>query len=267
MVEKYIDDAGQMHGKVDFLPRILSLVPSLTELQFALGLGNQVVGRTHYCVHPARAINKIPCVGGTKKINFRKAADLNPTHALVNIDETPKSLADKLNNMGIETIVTHPLLIKDNRKLFQLLGGIFGARNRAKQLTEDFDRALRKLQSLSHKWQPKRALYLIWTNPWMTVSPDTYIGDVLKQANWMLHAYTPEERYPTISLNDRVLRDVDLVLFSSEPFPFSVNHVREFQQNFPAHAEKAKLIDGEMVSWYGSRAITGLHYLANFADQ
>ncbi|MBM08359.1 MAG: cobalamin-binding protein [Magnetovibrio sp.] len=266
MVDSYVDDAGQVHGRVKSLPRILSLVPSLTELLFALGLGKQVVGRTHYCVHPVPAITKIPCVGGTKKINFRKAADLNPTHALVNIDETPKSLADNLSNMGIEIIVTHPLIIKDNLKLFKLLGGIFRSTDKAEELTIAFDQALRELLNRSNKWLPKKTLYLIWEKPWMTISPDTYIADVLKQANWITNTYSSVDRYPKINLNDHILRAVDLVFFSSEPYPFNEKHLRKFQQNFPEHAEKAKLIDAEMGSWYGSRSIIGLHYLADFAD-
>ncbi len=265
MADRYIDDAGQVHEQIMTHPRVLSLVPSLTELHFALGLGDQIVGRTNYCIHPAEAIADIPSVGGTKKINLKKATALNPTHALVNIDETPKLLADKLSSMSIKVIVTHPLVAKDNCKLFKLIGGIFGATERATKLSKDFDQALAALVEKSQAWNKQNVLYLIWQDPWMSISPDTYIANVLKQANWLIHTFPSDERYPTISLNSRILRDVDHVLFSSEPFPFSEKHVHYFQQNFPEHADKAKLIDAEMVSWYGSRSINGLRYLADFA--
>ena len=265
MVKSLIDSAGKAHEKIITPPRVLSLVPSLTELHFDLGLGEQIVGRTNFCIHPATAIANIPSVGGTKKINFDKVTSLNPSHVLVNIDETPKELAEKLGSIGIEVIVTHPLVAKDNCKLFHLIGGLFGAADRATELTKNFDEALATLIEKSRAWAQQNALYLIWQNPWMTISPDTYIADVLKQANWQILKYPNGGRYPTISLDTCILEEVDLVLFSSEPFPFNQKHLHQFQQDFPKHAEKARLIDAEMVSWYGSRSIEGLHYLTNFA--
>ena len=265
MVERFIDNAEKVHEQIITPPRILSLVPSLTELHFDLGLGEQIVGRTNFCIHPAPAIANIPSVGGTKKINFDKVTALSPSHVLVNIDETPKELAEKLGSIGIEVIVTHPLVAKDNCKLFHLMGGLFGAADRAAELIKNFDEALAALVEKSQAWAQQNALYLIWQNPWMSVSPDTYIADVLKQANWHILTYPSEERYPTISLDTCTLEEADLVFFSSEPFPFNQKHLHLFQKDFPEHADKARLIDAEMVSWYGSRSINGLRYLADFA--
>ena len=267
MVERFIDDAGNAHKQTINPPRILSLVPSLTELLFDLGLGELIVGRTNFCIHPATGITNVPSVGGTKKINVDKVSALKPSHVLVNIDETPKELAEKLGSKGIEVIVTHPLVTIDNRKLFHLIGGIFGATERAAQLTKAFDETLAALIEKSQAWAKQNALYLIWQNPWMSISPDTYIADVLKQANWHVPEYPGEGRYPTVSLDTCTLDEVDLVFFSSEPFPFSQKHLYQFQKDFPEHAKKARLIDAEMVSWYGSRSINGLRYLAGFASR
>ena len=99
----------------------------------------------------------------------------------------------------------------------------------------------------------------------MSVAAETYIADMLKQANWHILPHAGAKRYPSITLDTYVLKEVSVVLFSSEPFPFTEKHLHQFQRNFPEHADKARLIDAEMVSWYGSRSIEGLHYLTNFA--
>ena len=265
MVERFIDNGGAVHEKIITPPTVLSLVPSLTELHFDLGLGEQIVGRTNFCIHPATGVADIPSVGGTKKINFDKVTALNPSHVLVNIDETPKELAEKLASIGIEVIVTHPIVARDNCELFQLIGGLFGAVDRAAELTKKFSDAIAALTEKSQAWDRQNALYLIWQDPWMSISPNTYIADVLRQANWHTPRHPNKGRYPAICLDTHILQEVDLVLFSSEPFPFNQKHLKQFQKDFPAHADKARLIDAEMVSWYGSRSINGLRYLAKFA--
>lgn len=258
------DDAGQTHPPAGADVRILSLVPSLTELLFDMDLAGTLVGRTSFCVHPQPAVADIPSVGGTKRINMKKVAALAPTHALVNIDETPKRMADALAAEGISVIVTHPIEVTDNRRLFHLLGGIFDRTRQAAALARRFDAALARLDSEA---APRKALYLIWQDPWMTVSRDTYISRFLALAGWRTAAHDPAVRYPELSLDDRLIAGVDDVLFSTEPFAFTEKHVEAFRREFPAHAAKARLIDAEMVSWYGSRAIAGLEYLKGFAAE
>ena len=99
----------------------------------------------------------------------------------------------------------------------------------------------------------------------MCVSPETYIADMLKQANWHILPHESANRYPAIDLNTDILKKVDVVLFSTEPFHFTEQHIHQFKKDFPEHASKARLINGEMLSWYGSRSIKGLGYLTNFA--
>lgn len=251
--------------------RILSLVPSLTELLFDLGLAANLVGRTHYCIHPTKQVAAITSVGGTKKINMERVRDIAPTHALVNVDENPKGMADSLRDSGINVIVTHPMHPDDNIALYRLIGDTFCVPDKADSLIQLYNRARHAFADASGLPE-QHALYLIWKDPWMAISADTYIGNMLGLVNW--RTVTPganpglegdAARYPEVAINEATLDDVDLVLFSSEPYAFGEADIQAFREAFPAHAHKAHLIDGEMTSWYGSRAIEGLGYIRKFA--
>jgi ABC-type Fe3+-hydroxamate transport system substrate-binding protein len=244
----------------------VSLVPSITELLFDLGLGDSVVGRTAFCVHPKGQVRRARSVGGTKQVNFDKLQQLDPTHVIVNIDETPKRLADELAALGCEVVVTHPIEVLDNVALFRLMGGLFGREREAEDLCSRFLSAYEALEEAARFAPEQPVLYLIWKEPWMTVSPDTYISRMLAVVHWRTQ---PRDgtgpRYPAIDLEEELLAGCERVLFSSEPFPFQERHLEDFRRTFPAHAGKAAMIDGAMVSWYGSRAIAGLSYLRRLA--
>lgn len=263
------DDAGAEHRPAGPEARILSLVPSLTELLFALGLGPRVVGRTRFCVRPRDRVAAVETVGGTKTVKMEKILALRPSHAVVNKDETPKELAQALAGHGIRVIVTHPVKVSDNPGLYRLLGGIFGAEAEARALTARFDESYRSVCSKHKKSASRRVIYLIWKKPWMTVSGDTYISNMLSLIGWHPAVRPapgdPADRYPEIALAEDMLAATDLVLFSTEPFPFTEKHIAEFRAEFPAHAAKARLVDGQLLSWYGSRAIEGLRYLQELA--
>lgn len=265
------DYLGQTHAPAPDA-RVLSLVPSLTELMFDLGLAQHLVGRTQFCIHPTNKIESIPSVGGTKKIKMDRVRDLAPTHALVNVDENPKEMADELSGMGIDVIVTHPMHPDDNPALYHLIGHTFGADAEAAAYAAAYKTA-RAAFDVAGAYPTKNALYLIWKDPWMAISADTYIANMLELVNWKVATPGADPllkgdaaRYPEVKIDDGTLKDIDLVLFSTEPFTFTDDHIAEFEKTFPAHAHKARLIDGEMTSWYGSRAVRGLTYLRNFAD-
>lgn len=257
-----IDAAGVLHRPVGAGARIVSLVPSLTELLFDLGLGDRVVGRTAFCVHPKDRVKAVSSVGGTKTINMRKLRRLAPTHAVVNIDETPRVLAEQLAAEGIVVVVTHPVEVADNLMLYRLIGCVFGAEAAAEALAERFRQAYALTIDAARGRPLRRVLYLIWKDPWMTVAPDTYVSRMLALAGWHTVPASADRRYPAITLDEPLLAEVDLVLFASEPFPFQPRHIEAFRAAHPGHAAKAMAIDGEMVSWYGSRAVAGLAYLA-----
>ena len=255
------DALGVNHPPADDDARIVSLVPSITELLFHLGLGDQVVGRTSFCVHPEEAVSHVPRVGGTKEMRLDKLRELCPSHVIVNIDENRKQDVDAIAEFTPHIIVTHPLVPDDNLALYRLLGGIFARQSAAQQLCEEFQRARDALIDAASTLPQRRVLYLIWRDPWMTISRDTYISQTLALANWVTVCHDPETRYPEVCADARLLADTDIVLFSSEPFPFKPAHVDELRLLTDDTDTAFEFIDGEMTSWYGSRAVAGLRYL------
>ena len=253
------DALGTLHVPAQANARIVSLVPSITELVCDLGLAPKLVGRTGFCVHPKETVRTIPKVGGTKSVDLDKVRALRPTHVILNIDENEKPLADALAGFIPHLIVTHPLAPLDNLALYRLIGGIFGREREAAALCDRFQRAH---DALTARTPPQRnALYLIWRDPWMTVSRDTYIARTLALAGLVTLPEHAADRYPAFSLDEAWVREAELVLLSTEPFMFRERHIAELSA-LPAMAGKVlRLVDGEMTSWYGSRAIAGLSYL------
>jgi len=259
-----IDSAGNNHKRAQD-PRIISLVPSLTELAFNLGLENHLVGRTAFCVHPADQIKNIPSVGGTKQVNWEKIDAAAPTHALVNIDENPKELAEALEARGIEVVVTHPISPKDNIELFQLMGAVFDREKESEALVDAFQKQWEALSALKPSLPERKVLYLIWNDPLMTVSQDTYISQMLAAINWKTLGHHDDARYPEVPLNGSTLEEADFILFATEPFHFQPKHLKAFSEQYPGLKAKLEIVDGEMLSWYGSRSVLGLSYLKQLA--
>jgi ABC-type Fe3+-hydroxamate transport system substrate-binding protein len=261
------DALGVRHPAARDDARIVSLVPSITELLFDLGLGPRVVGRTSFCIHPAEALARVPRVGGTKKLRIDKLRALRPSHVIVNIDENRKEDVDLIARFTPHIIVTHPLVPDDNLALYRLLGSIFGTRNEAARLCGQFVNARDALIDAAAALPMRRVLYLIWRDPWMTISRDTYISQLLALANWKTVCHDANVRYPQVHADEKLLRGTDIVLFSSEPFPFKPSHAEELRQLTGDTETPFEFIDGEMTSWYGSRAVEGLRYLREFATR
>ncbi len=249
-------------------PRIVCLVPSITELLCDLGLSDQVVGRTGFCIHPWETVREIPKVGGTKDVLMDRVRELAPTHVVVNVDENLKEDAEALAEFVPEVVVTHPQEPRDNLALYRQMGETFGREREAEELCERFEAAYARASASAGAEQS--VLYLIWRDPWMTVAPDTYIAQTLALFNWRTapDACPPYvdkrrggERYPEVEPAE-FAGGVDRVLLSSEPFHFKEHHLAEVEALVPGAV--VSLIDGEMTSWYGSRAIAGLDYLTEY---
>jgi ABC-type Fe3+-hydroxamate transport system substrate-binding protein len=163
-------------------------------------------------------------------------------------------------------IVTHPLAPRDNLALYRLLGGIFGAQAQAERLCTNFEHEYAALQAAPHG-PPQTVLYCIWKDPWMTVSRDTYIARMLQEIGW--RQWAPDgagdagARYPRFDWSDALAAEIDLVLLSSEPYRFTEAHVDALERQI---GKPVQLVDGEMMSWYGSRAVAGLRYLRSLAQ-
>ncbi|HEY0845615.1 MAG TPA: helical backbone metal receptor [Noviherbaspirillum sp.] len=256
-----IDALGNHHAPVapHAAPRIVSLVPSITELLCDLGLAGCIVGRTGFCIHPAEIVRSIPKVGGTKDVNPDKVRQLAPTHLIVNVDENEKPTVDALAQFVPHVIVTHPVSPRDNLALYRLLGGVFRVEAQAESLCDAFEREYAALAAMPDG-VPETMLYCIWKDPWMTVSPDTYIARMMAEIGW--RCWTADDangkRYPVFTWSDELVRSIDGVLLSSEPYRFTEAHADLLERQI---GKPVQLVDGEMMSWYGSRAIAGLRYL------
>ena len=259
------DACGISHAPAGVGARIVCLVPSITELLFDLGLGRQVVGRTIFCIHPASSVANVPRVGGTKTVRLDRIAQLNASHAIVNIDENRRTDADALRQMGVQVIATHPCEPSDNLVLYRLLGAVFDRAAEADALCQRFSAALNTLHEHALRYPRQRVLYLIWRDPWMSVSRETYIARMLAAAG--LDVVDPDpgsttrtgerSRYPQLTVDAALLERVDRVLLSSEPYPFKESHRAELEAIGGTDGPPVTFIDGEMTSWYGSRAIAG----------
>lgn len=252
----YIDAIGQRHAR-DPQARIVSLVPSVTEMLCDFGLAPQLVGRTGFCIHPAQVVANIPKVGGTKDVNLDKLRRLAPTHVVVNIDENEKPTVEALAEFVPHIVVTHPVTPRDNLALARLMGGIFGAQAAAEAWCAAFEAEHAALRALS-PGPARTVLYCIWQGPWMSVSADTYIARMLGELRWQVPVFDDAARYPRFAWSESLVAGLDAVLLSTEPYRFTQAHADalEKQIGIPVF-----LVDGEMMSWYGSRALAGLRYL------
>ncbi|WP_310732127.1 helical backbone metal receptor [Roseateles sp. YR242] len=251
--------------------RIISLVPSVTELLVAVGLGPWLVGRTGFCTHPPKVVDEIPKVGGTKNLNLEKIRRLAPSHVVVNVDENRLEDVDAIRRMGPTVIVTHPCAPEDNLQLLQQLvlhfaGEVTGVRAHAAHLEQRLTLELGECRR--QVWPARRVLYLIWRAPWMTVAQDTYISRMLAEVGWwtwppVKGGDTGAARYPALTGDEPWLEDMDELLLSSEPYRFGPQHVAEAQALCPR--ARVRLVDGELLSWYGPRAAQGLAYLRSLA--
>ena len=273
------DAIGTVHARAPANARIACLVPSITELVCDLGLAAQLVARTGFCIHPREAVASIAKVGGTKDVDMARLRALAPTHVIVNIDENNKPAVEEIARFVPHVIVTHPNAPEDNLDLYRLIGGIFDRVAAAEKMGNAMRAALAAAVRDTAALPRENVLYLIWQEPWMTVARDTYISRTLAAVGWDTvpaaldtggdatadavfdTAAAPASagvRYPQVDLHEAA-RDAALVLLSTEPYMFRAAHVAALQAQLAA---RVILIDGEMTSWYGSRAIQGIAYLA-----
>lgn len=224
--------------------RIISLVPSITELLFALGLQEEVVGITRYCVHPPAALNSKTVIGGTKKFDFETIERLTPDLIIGNKEENYKEGIDLLSQR-IPVWMSDVNDLNDALKLITDIGQLTNRHEQGIRLQRSIRDAFLALQ----KQSPRPVLYLIWRDPWMGVGPDTFIDSMIAEIGWrnVLH----EPRYPELTVAEIQRLSPEVVLLPSEPFPFKDRDADYLRQVLPA----ARIInvDGEMFSWYGSR--------------
>lgn len=263
--EPPVDWAGTAHVRASTASRIACLVPSITELLFVLDLAPHVVARTGFCVHPREAVRRVPKIGGTKDPDLARLRALAPTHLIVNIDENRREVVDAARAFVPHIIVTHPQRAEDNVRLYRLLGAVFDRDAAASRLVDAFTAALDALRVVAAMLPREPVIYLIWKKPWMTVAVETYIGATLATAGWdVVSVPASAARYPTLPDDDGAWERARRILVSSEPFAFRARDVASIAA---AKGRPARLVDGEMTSWYGPRAIAGMRYLARLRQE
>ncbi|MGH8800112.1 MAG: helical backbone metal receptor [Casimicrobiaceae bacterium] len=258
------DAVGVVHPVASRTARIVSLVPSLTELLFDLGLGAQVVGRTGFCIHPRDAVRSVPKLGGTKDVAVDRLLALAPTHLVVNIDENRRETVDALARGVPHVVVTHPLVPDDNLSLYRMFGAIFDRGEQAEALAARYVTAREALRAAVAGVPDERVLYLIWRKPWYTVARSTYVSAMLDLARWRTLPAVSLPRYPTVADDAPAWHEAERILLSTEPYAFRQRDARTLAAALRRRGVGAAvtLIDGAMTSWYGSRAVAGLRYLA-----
>jgi ABC-type Fe3+-hydroxamate transport system substrate-binding protein len=223
--------------------RIISLVPSQTELLHDLGLASEVIGITKFCVHPASWFRVKQRIGGTKQLNLELIRSLNPDLIIGNKEENTKEDIEALEKefpVWMSDIST----FDDALNMIDVLGDLLNRKDEAELLVEDITEAFAPLENLG---QQKSFLYFIWDDPAFLTGKNTFIDSMLTKIGYK-NAYDME-RYPALTECPDLQPDV--VFLSSEPYPFKDSHRQKFQEMFPK--ADIRMIDGEMCSWYGSR--------------
>lgn len=244
--------------------RIVSLVPSLTELLCQLGLREHLVGRTGFCIHPRDALRDVPRVGGTKDVDVERVRALAPTHVVVNVDENEKPVVERIAAFVPEIVVTHPITVDDNLALIESFGERFGVPDRARRIAGRQREAVHRVRT--RRFAPIDVLYLIWKDPWMSIGRDTFIAHMLGAVGLRSVVVDAQPRYPVVDDPSTDPRGARVVLLSSEPYRFVERHRAALQRASGRRSPMFATIDGEMTSWYGTRAIDGLHYLLGYRD-
>lgn len=243
--------------------RIVSLVPSQTELLHDLGLENSVVGITKFCIHPIHYKNQKKIVGGTKQINIEKIKALNPDIILCNKEENTKEIVEACEAI-CTTHVSDIVTIDHCLELINQYGEIFNTKTTAQEITDKINTNLKDFKTFIKEKPTLKVAYFIWRKPWMVAGNGTFINHLL-ELNKYENVYNTIERYPEIKLENLSLEvKPELVLLSSEPYPFKNEHALEI--NTISHQAKVVLVDGEMFSWYGSRLIQAFNYFKTLRE-
>lgn len=240
----------------DLPQRIISLVPSQTELLYDLGLGERVVGITKFCIHPESWFKSKHRVGGTKKVDLDKVRALKPDLIIGNKEENERK--------DIEALAREfPVWMSDIRDLDAALdmigrvGGLTGTAARSKSLAADI---LHGFERLRPREEPRTVAYFIWREPYMVAGHGTFINDMLHRMGLVNVFDEGDARYPTITEQELAEADPEVILLSSEPYPFKEKHIQELNMICPG--TPVHIVDGELFSWYGSRLLRSPGYFS-----
>lgn len=247
--------------EINFPPkRIVSLVPSQTELLYDLGLDEEVVGITKFCVHPESWFRSKKRIGGTKQVHYEEIEALQPDLILANKEENTQGIVDTLA-ADFPVWVSNITSLQESLVMITEVGKITGTEEKANAIAAEIQHRFNALAKAAKK---QRVAYFIWRNPWMSVGADTFISHMIAEIGWE-NVFAAKLRYPEISFEELAAAKPDLVLLSSEPYPFKEKHIAEIQAVVPG--AKILLVDGEMFSWYGSRLLYAPDYFCQLTTE
>ena len=260
MKKKSFTDQMGKTWTINFPPkRIISLVPSQTELLQYLSLEEEVVGITKFCVHPAEWFRSKTRIGGTKTADLEKIHALQPDLIIGNKEENQKEQIETLSTfypVWMSDIKT----IADALEMIEMVGNLTNRSKKAMELSGKLKQQFSSFKNHISTLPEKRAAYFIWKSPYMVAGAGTFIDEMLKIAGFS-NVFGHLERYPEISLDVLKAHKPAVILLSSEPYPFKEKHFEEFRSACPE--AKIKIVDGELFSWYGSRLLLSLRYFNN----
>ena len=244
--------------------RIVSLVPSQTELLYDLGLEERIVGITKFCVHPYHFKSTKKIIGGTKKVHYEKIRLLEPDLIIANKEENTIEIVEELRKI-CPVWVTNIITVEDNFRMINDFGQLFNCRTEAQKWNDKLSFALNDFKIFVADKPVLKTAYFIWKNPYMVAGSDNYINEMLK-INHFQNIYENKSRYPEIEIKRiRLEGDPDLVFLSSEPYPFTQKHINKFKAILPN--TRVILVNGEMFSWYGSRLVYAPGYFKGLIEK
>ena len=260
----FTDQLGTTHTFENTPKRIISLVPSQTELLYDLGLEEEIVGITKFCVHPKHLKATKQIVGGTKQVKYDKIKDLQPDIIIANKEENTKEIVEELSKI-CPVWVTNIVTIEDNLQMIADFGKLFNKRTEAQKWNDKITFAYNDFQQFIKDKPFRKVAYFIWANPYMVAGKDTFINEMLV-LNRFQNIYEEKGRYPEIELEKiRQEGDPEVVFLSSEPFPFKDEHA--FEIGRCTHHAKTIFVDGELFSWYGSRILKAFPYFKKLHEK
>jgi len=258
------DQIGTIHTIQSVPQRIVSLVPSQTELLVDLGLEEKIVGITKFCVHPYYLKNVTTIIGGTKNVHFEKIKSLNPDIIIGNKEENTLEIITELQKI-CPVWVTNVETIEDNFTMINDFGSLLSCKVSSQKITDKLHFALTDFKSFIQEKAFKKVAYFIWKNPYMVVGNNTFINSLL-ELNHLENIYATKSRYPEIEIKRiRIEGDPDLIFLSSEPYPFKEEDAFEIGRY--THHATTFFVDGEMFSWHGSRLIKALNYFKKIHER
>ena len=259
----FSDARGRQHRLDDAPRRIVSLVPSLTETLFALGLGERVVGITDYCVHPESQVEGLPRVGGTKNPSLGQIARLEPDLVLANREENTRRDVERLEAQGFTVFVTYARTVREGVDDIALLGRMAERPEAAAPIVQTIESAWERARERRPDPAPRVAA-LIWKRPYMAVGPDTFAHDLIAECGGRNVFGEGERRYPRVDEDALLAAQPDVILLPTEPYEFGPRDRDELMAlDVPAAAEgRVHVIEGELLSWYGPRIARALDLLS-----